>query len=57
MTDEQIKANEFKEVCKPLIKYLCDNYHPHVTIIVTPTGAELMEGLVGTGLITEFVKD
>lgn len=48
---------EFTELVKPLIKFLCDNYHPHVTIIVTPTGAELMEWLKSTWQITEFLRD
>ena len=31
------KLEELEEAAKPLIKYLCENYHPHVTAIVTPT--------------------
>jgi len=36
---------KFEEVAKPLIKYLAENYHPHVTVIVTATEAEVLEGL------------
>lgn len=39
------KLEELKEAAKPLIKYLCENYHPHVTAIVTPTSVEVMEGI------------
>lgn len=41
--DEQRK--QFEEACKPLIKFLCENCHPHVSAIVEPTGAELLEGV------------
>ena len=37
------KLEELEEAAKPLIKYLCENYHPHVTAIVTPTSVEVME--------------
>ena len=51
------KLEELKEVAKPLIKYLCENYHPHVTAIVTPTGVEVMEGLQSVQNIEEFIVD
>lgn len=51
------QADAFKEACLPLIKYLCENHHPHVTVIVTPVGAELLEGIKTTGQILDFVKD
>jgi hypothetical protein len=58
-TMEEIKKeNEaFKQAALPLIKYLCENHHPHVTVIVTPIGAELLEGLKCTGKIFDFIKD
>lgn len=44
------------EAAKPLIKYLDENFHPHVTCVVTPTSAEVLEGqqIVHT---TEFLRD
>ncbi|MDC2300395.1 hypothetical protein [Bacteroides stercoris] len=51
------KLAELKEATKPLIKYLCENYHPHVTAIVTPTSVEVMEGLQAVLNITEFIVD
>lgn len=48
---------EFQAIVRPLIKWLNDNYHPHVTVIVTPTNAELVEGLKSTGPIMDYVKD
>lgn len=47
----------FREAALPLIKYLCENYHPHVTAIVSPTGAELLEGKQSTGEILDYIKD
>jgi len=48
---------EFIELTKPLIKWLCDNHHPHAKIIIEPTSAELMYGRLGTDKITEFLND
>ena len=45
------------EAAKPLIKYLCEHCHPHVTAIVTPTSVELMEGIRSIPDITEFIVD
>jgi hypothetical protein len=50
------KRKEFEELGKPLIKFLNDNFHPHVTVVVTPTGIELLEGVCASP-VTEFVKD
>lgn len=55
MTDEQRK--EFEAAARPLMKWLCDNVHPHHTAIVTPTGAELLEGQCSTGQVLDYVKD
>lgn len=51
------KVIEFEELVKPVIKYLCENWHPHAKIIITPTGAELVVGQMGTPEITEYLKD
>ena len=51
------KLEELKEAAKPLIKYLCENYHPHITAIVTPTSIEVMEGIQSVSNITEFIVD
>lgn len=51
------KLEELKEAAKPLIKFLCENYHPHVTAIVNPTSVEVMEGLQVVPNITEFIVD
>lgn len=48
---------DFKTASLPLIKWLNDNHHPHVTVIVTPTSSELLEGKQATGPIYDYVKD
>ena len=55
MTKEQVK--EFEELVRPIIKYLCENHHPHVTVIITPTNAELLEGICSTGSINDYILD
>ena len=51
------KKTEFFEIARPMIKWLCDNCHPHVSVIVTPTNAELLEGVSSTGEIMDYVHD
>lgn len=50
------KVSEFEEVCKPVLKYLNDNYHPHVAVIITPNTFQIVEWLMW-GENNEFVKD
>jgi len=51
------KRAEFIEAARPLMKFLCENYHPHVSVIVTPVDAELLEGVLCTGEIMDYVRD
>jgi hypothetical protein len=53
---EQIKREEFEKLTRPLIKYLCENYHPHTHVTVTSTTAELSEGIQAY-TTDEYVKD
>ena len=48
---------EFETLARPLIKWLNDHCHPHHTIIITPTNAELLEGVCSTGEITDYLRD
>lgn len=50
------KMKQFEEAAKPLVKFLCENFNPHATVIVTPTGAELVQGEMSVK-IEEFLKD
>jgi hypothetical protein len=51
-----VTASPFENVAKPLMKWLCDNKHPHTTAIVTGNVAELVEG-VETVKTDEFIVD
>jgi hypothetical protein len=55
MTSEQQK--DFEAFCRPVIKWLARNVHPHHTVIITSTGAELLEGQMCTPQILDYVKD
>lgn len=48
---------ELEALCRPLIKYLNDNHHPHVKLTIHPTGYELMEGIVANGNIEDYILD
>ena len=50
------KINEFQEAARPLIKWLNDNCHPHVTAIVEPGSAELAEGVCRV-VVEDYIKD
>jgi len=54
LTTEQLR--ELHDASKPLVKFLCDNFHPHVQVIVSPNSSEFVEGLAMTK-IEEFIKD
>lgn len=47
---------ELGEAARPLIKWLCENCHPHVTAIVGPGRVELMEG-VSSIPIEDYILD
>ena len=54
LTKEQ--KEQFEEAVKPLMKYLAENHHPHVTAIVEGGRAEILEG--SASIVTdEFIPD
>lgn len=54
LTTEQLES--FKDASKPLVKWLNENCHPMVSVIVEPTGTELLEGCAKIK-IEEYIKD
>ena len=46
MTQSNKQLAEFERVTRPVIKYMAENHHPHTKLIVTATGAELVEGVM-----------
>ena len=47
---------DFENVVKPVMKYLAENHHPHMKIIIDSNVAELVEG-VKTVVTDEFIVD
>lgn len=45
--DKEELRKKFEELSRPLIDFINENYHPHATIIIDSTHAELLEGLIG----------
>jgi len=43
LTKEQIE--EMRAVAMPLMRWMADNCHPHCTVILDSTSAEIVEGL------------
>lgn len=54
MTEEQ--REQFEALARQMMKWLCDNCHPHVTVVIDPTSAQLGEGTIAFTTI-EYVKD
>ena len=54
---EEDQEKSFEAAARPLIKWLCENVHPHHTVVVTPTHAELLEGAASTGPIFDYLMD
>ena len=55
-TPEQ-KMDEFKEAARPLIKYLSDNHHPHVSAIITGTSIELLESQMSVPRLYDYAVE
>jgi len=54
------KEAEFEEVARVMMKHLgqrTDLYHPHFTVIITSTTAELVEGQKTVGQIMDYIPD
>lgn len=51
-----IVPKTFEEAVEPLMKWMSENQHPHTTVIVTGTRAELVEGLQ-CHFTDEFIVD
>lgn len=54
LTKEQ--RTELERASKPLMKFLAENFHPHVKVIVENDRAELLEGSASVAT-DEFILD
>ena len=50
------EESEFIIASRPLIKYLAENHHPHVTAIITGNSVQLVEGMEGQ-TINDYLVD
>ena len=50
---------EFEEIARVMMKHLGqgEKYHPHHTVIITNSSAELVEGKKSTGPVMDYVPD
>lgn len=51
------QCEDLRKASLPLIKYLSENYDPHVTATVTSTSVELLEGICSVPKIYDFIVD
>ena len=47
------KNEQLKELAKPLVEFIKENYHPHTTIIIDVQHAEVLEGVA----VAKFYSD
>ena len=55
MSNDNLAA--LRKAAEPLIKYLNNNHHPHMTVIVISTSIKLLEDTINIPRIDDFVKD
>lgn len=53
---EHAEEKTFEEIVKPVMAWLARNKHPHTSIIIEATRAEMMEG-VEVVATDEFIRD
>jgi uncharacterized protein (UPF0248 family) len=53
------KEAEFEEIARVMMKHLGqgEKYHPHHTVIITNSTAELVEGIRSVGQVMDYVPD
>ena len=55
---EQIRLqSEFEEVARELMKFMAERKHPHCSVILTSTDAELVEGLESLHRVFDYIAD
>jgi len=56
MITTELQRKEFEEAARPMVKWLNDNCHPHVTAVIDPGSATLSEGCLHIP-IEDYIKD
>jgi len=55
-----VREASFEEIAREMIKHLNDHpelYHPHHTVIIDPTRAELLEEKKSINKVFDYIKD
>lgn len=50
------QRREFEAVTRPVIKWLNKNCHPHVSVVIEPTSAELLESVCAVHT-KDYIRD
>ncbi len=50
------KRIEFKKAARPLVKWLCENCHPHVVALIEPGRIELTESVCAI-LVNDYIPE
>ena len=56
MTLTEQQRMEFAALTRPVIEWLNKNCHPHVSVVIEPTSAELSEG-VASVYTNDYIRD
>lgn len=56
MPTQELNQEDFENAVRPLIKWMSETQHPHTTLIINSTSAELVEGIKVIET-TEYLKD
>ncbi|MCK9282292.1 MAG: hypothetical protein M0P71_16875 [Melioribacteraceae bacterium] len=57
--EREEKQAEFEEIARIMMKHLGqgEKYHPHYTVIITNSTAELVEGVRSVGHVMDYIPD
>jgi hypothetical protein len=56
MLTKEERLKEFEAITRPVMEWLNNNMHPHATVLVDTTRAELVEGVCAYSCM-DYVKD
>lgn len=56
MTLNEDQREQFEKAVRPIMEFLNNNCHPHVTVVIDGTHAELSEGVCAFTTM-DYVKD
>lgn len=56
MIPTEKQREELEKLARPLMKFLNDNFHPHVSITIDPSSAEIKEHLCRV-VTDDYIKD